>query len=224
MKKSILAVSMAQAVALSSNALASEIHGLGLAVNYGAFSGPTLELSYPVADTVQLRGAISSGMGLSETSSDTDLEYDVNSDGGIQRLAVDYHPFMNGFFLSAGYAINNFELNSNASKTGIVTVGDSDYAADVTIDANFTWDNAPTLSLGWGHSPSEGLGFMFEAGAFFTGNTQAGLSGTCSGACTDPVSGQTFESALVDEEKKLQKDVADFDFLPMLQAGITYRF
>ncbi len=224
MKKSIIALSMASAVALSSNAFASEVDGLGLALNYGAFSGPTIELSYPVTETVQLRGALSGGMGLSETSTDTDSEYDVNADGGIHRLALDYHPFMNGFFLSAGYAINNFELSANASQTGIVTVGDSDYAADVTIDANFTWDNAPTLSLGWGHSPSEGLGFMFEAGAFFTGNTQASMTGTCSGVCTDPVSGQTFESALVDEEKKLKKDVADYDFLPMLQAGITYRF
>lgn len=199
-----------------SQAIASE--GLGLGVNYGAFSGPSLELTYPVSDTLQVRGALSNGMGVSETSSDTDINYQVKADGGIHRLALDYHPFSNGFFLSAGYAVNNFELSAAGSGTN-VTVGNTAVTGNVSINGTFSWSNAPTLSLGWGHSPQEGLGFMLEAGAFMTGKPDVNLIGSCSGG---PCTG--FDAALVDEEAKLKKDVADFDFLPMLQAGLTYRF
>ncbi len=34
----------------------------------------------------------------------------------------------------------------------------------------------------------------------------------------------TLNAALKDEETKLKNDVGDFDFLPILQAGVTYRF
>ncbi|BCN92224.1 hypothetical protein THMIRHAM_00090 [Thiomicrorhabdus immobilis] len=195
---------------------------VGVAVNYGAFSGATLELSYPITQSLQVRGALSGGMGVSEKSSDTEILYKVKADGGIHRLALDYHPFANGFFLSAGYAINNFELKANGSESGSVTVGNDTFSGDVTVNANFAWDNAPTLSLGWGHSPTKGFGFMFEAGAFFTGSPNLGISGTCTESVPGSCSG--FNDALKDEEAKLKDDVADYDFLPMLQAGVTYRF
>ncbi|WP_040727187.1 hypothetical protein [Thiomicrorhabdus sp. Kp2] len=218
MKKLILASALFAGSFASHSLYASSMENVGLGINYGAFSGPSLELSYPISDTVQVRGALSGGMGLSETAKDTDIEYDVEADGGIHRIALDYHPFANGFFLSAGYAINNFELDASGSKSGSVTVGNDTFTGDVNINANIAWDNAPTLSLGWGHSPQQGLGFMIEAGAFFTGSPNTDINGTCTGTCTG------FDEALKDEEVKLQKDVADYDFLPMLQAGITYRF
>ncbi|MEA1988813.1 MAG: hypothetical protein U9N57_06360 [Pseudomonadota bacterium] len=217
MKKLVLSTLLgASTIIASSPVVATD--NLGLAVNYGAFSGATVELSYPITETLQIRGALSNGMGVSENSSDTDIDYAVDADGGIHRLSLDFHPFTNGFFLSAGYAINNFELDANGSESGSVTVGNDTFTGDVTVNAKFAWDNAPTLSLGWGHSPAKGLGFMIEAGAFFTGSPKIDIYGSCSGTCTG------FGDALKDEETKLKDDVADYDFLPMLQAGITYRF
>lgn len=205
------------------SAQASSVDGLGIGLGYGAFSGSNLELSYPITDTLQVRGALASGMKVSETSSDTDIEYDVESSGGINRIALDYHPFSNGFFLSAGYSMNSFELDINGSGTGTVEIGNVTYdAADITIDGNIAWQNAPSLSLGWGHSPAKGLGFMLELGAYFTGAANAKLDGTCTPTIGIECIG--FDDALKDEEKKLQDDVADFEFLPVLQAGITYRF
>ncbi|MDX1352313.1 MAG: hypothetical protein R3254_04820 [Thiomicrorhabdus sp.] len=217
MKKLLLGTALFAGSFASHSLYASSMENVGLGINYGAFSGPTLELSYPISDSVQVRGALSTGMSLSEKGKETDIEYDVDSSGGIHRLALDYHPFNNGFFLSAGYAVNNFELDANGSGTN-VTVGDTPFTADVAINSTIKWDNAPTLSLGWGHSPQKGLGFMIEAGAFFTGSPNSNMTGTCTGTCTG------FDEALNKEEEKLQKDVADYDFLPMLQAGMTYRF
>ncbi|MGM0541833.1 MAG: hypothetical protein ACQEQR_05290, partial [Pseudomonadota bacterium] len=83
------------------NAHAADTGDLGMAVNYGLISGPALELTYPINDLFQVRGALSAGMGLSENTDDTDIVYDVEADGGIHRLSMDYHPFAGTFFMSA---------------------------------------------------------------------------------------------------------------------------
>ncbi len=217
-KKMVRFISLATILTASSIQTAQASDNLSLGINYGAVSGPTFELSYPLNDSVQIRGALSGGMKVSQDSSDTDIDYKVKSNGGVHRLALDYHPFNSSFFLSAGYAINNFELTAKGNETGTVTVGNDTFNATVDLKGTVSWKNAPTLSLGWGHSPDKGLGFLIEAGAFMTGKPDLDIKGTCTGACVG------FDDALSDEEKKLEDDIADFNFLPMLQAGVTYRF
>jgi hypothetical protein len=198
---------------------------IGVGVDYGLISGPTLELTYPINDLLQVRGALSSGMGLTETTSDTNVDYDVKADGGVHRLALDYHPFAGSFFLSAGYAFNDFKLNADGTGTGTVTVGNEEYTgANITLNGQLDWDSAPTLSLGWGYSPAEGWGAMFEVGAIFTGAPDVNLDGSGTYDGGDITSDPNFQQALKDEEAKLQNDVGDYDFLPVLQAGVTYRF
>ena len=220
MKKIILSAILGSAVAMPSISSANSGEGVGVAVNYGLISGPALELTYPINDMLQVRGALSSGMGLSESTNDTDIEYDVKADGGIHRLSLDYHPLAGSFFLSAGYAFNDFKLKADGTKTGaLVEVGNDTFAGTVDINGNLDWDSAPMLSLGWGHSPAKGWGAIFEVGAIFTGAPDVALSGTLDG-----LSNATLDAALVDEETKIKNDVGDYDFLPILQAGITYRF
>lgn len=223
-RKLLGAILGASTLLASANVQAEAPISIGL--NYGAFSGANLDLSYPINDNLQVRGSLSGGMDLSESTSDTDIEYEVETNGGIHRLALDYHPFANGFFLSAGYAINNFSLDGTGSALSgqTVTIGDTSYNvdADVQLDASLEWDSAPTLSLGWGHSPAKGFGFLFEVGAYFTGAPDVSLAGT------GTVDGLDVSTEIADdiaaEEKKLKEDVGDYDFLPMLQAGVTYRF
>ena len=234
MKRTIISLTVSSALLVSTNAAASAGDGVGVGVNYGLFSGPTLELTYPINDTFQVRGALSSGMALNETTSDTDIDYDVESNGGIQRLAVDYHPFDGVFFLSGGYAVNNFSFDTvgTSSDTTTVEIGDQEYNvdSDLTINGNLDWDSGPTLSLGWGHSPVEGWGAILEVGVIFTGSAKVSLSGK--GIVTDTQTNETYDvsdsqevrDSLDAEEKKIENDVADFTVLPILQAGITYRF
>lgn len=219
MKKQILAAAIASSALLAGNVQASSVEGLGVAVNYGLISGPALELTYPINEYVQVRGALSAGMSLKETANDTDIAYDVKADGGIHRLNVDYHPFGGTFFLSAGYAFNDFKLKANGSETGTVEVGNDTFTGTVNVNGQLDWDSAPVLSLGWGHSPAQGWGAMVEIGAIFTGAPDVSLAGTFNGS-----QDATLDAALADEEQKLKDDVGDFDFLPVLQAGVTYRF
>ncbi|WP_029408653.1 hypothetical protein [Thiomicrorhabdus sp. Milos-T2] len=59
---------------------------------------------------------------------------------------------------------------------------------------------------------------MVEASAFFTGSPKIDIDSSFSGTCIGVA------DALKDEETKLKDDVADYDFLPKLQAGVIYRF
>ncbi|WP_373018514.1 hypothetical protein [Thiomicrorhabdus sp.] len=235
MKKAIrVSLLAATTLALSVDAQASGVDGVGVGVNYGLFAGPTFELNYAINNQLQIRGALSSGMTLSETTKDTDIEYDVESDGGINRLALDYHPFGGSFFLSAGYAVNNFKLSAlgTTSAGQSVTIGDTTYDVDanVALNGQLDWDNGATLSLGWGHSPAKGWGAMVEIGAIFTGTPTVSLSGTGTvdandgNGPQDVSSSQLVQDALNKEADKIQKDVGDYTFLPILQAGVTYRF
>ncbi|VAW48947.1 hypothetical protein MNBD_GAMMA03-2114 [hydrothermal vent metagenome] len=50
---------------------------------------------------LQIRGAVSSGISTNTKVNNTDVNYKIQSDGGINRLALDYHPFESGLFFSA---------------------------------------------------------------------------------------------------------------------------
>jgi len=53
MRKSLLAATIAASMtSFSANAAATD--GVGIGVNYGLFSGATLELSYPITDSLQV--------------------------------------------------------------------------------------------------------------------------------------------------------------------------
>jgi len=206
----------------SFSAAAEESSGVGVALAYGAFSGPTLELSYAISDTLQVRGAISSGMSLTETFNTTGAEYEADASGGIQRLLIDYHPFDNGFFVSGGYSFNSFEISAVGEESGLVDVGDQTVEGNISLDALADWDNAPSLTIGWGHSPSRGFGFLIEAGAYFTGAANITVTGTCSSSVDGGCDG--FDEALDEEAQELEDEISDFNVLPMIQAGISYRF
>lgn len=234
MKKLGLSAVVLTAMTLPLSTSANSLENVGLGLNYGLFSGPTLELTYPISDGLSVRGALSSGMGLSETDNGagSEVDYTVEADGGINRLVLDYRPMGGSFFLSAGYAINNFEITADSSQatSGQVTIGDETYDSSTNLSLNgvVDWDSAPIVTLGWGHSPEAGWGALFEIGAIFTGTANVALNGsgtvTAGGNVYDVSTDPTVRAALDAEEKRLKDDLADYNFLPVLQAGITYRF
>ncbi|WP_321325455.1 hypothetical protein [Thiomicrorhabdus sp.] len=225
MKKIIVSSVLGGMVAMSPFASkASELNSVGVGINYGLFAGPTLELTYPINNSWQVRGALSSGMDMSETAT-TDIEYKVKTKNGINRLALDYHPFENSFFLSAGYAVNNFNVAADAQKNGSdITIGDTTYSGNVTLNGTLDWNNAPSLSLGWGNSPEKGWGGLIELGAIFTGTTNVNIIGTGTLNGNDVSTDPSIQAEIAKEEKKVQDKLSEYDFLPILQAGVTYRF
>lgn len=235
--KKVLAVSTLTIAALASNNLyaqTSPMDKVGVAVGVDLISGPTLELSYPITEYVSVRGSLSTGWSFEETQEEDGIDYKLQTDGAINRLAIDVRPFQGSFFLSAGYGLSNFELNGGGfvQQGNEFDLGNETYTADtdVNIAANLDWDSAPTLSFGWGHSPSQGFGFLFEMGAAFTGATNVSLTGTGSvtrqglGGGSFSLDSQEGQDTLAEEEAKLQDDVSDVDLLPIVRLAVTYRF
>ncbi|MBF6058917.1 MULTISPECIES: hypothetical protein [Thiomicrorhabdus] len=211
-------------------AQAAEDANIAVGVNYGLLSGPTFEMTYAVSPKFQMRGSFSSGMGLSGHQKEDNIDYKVEQDGGINRIAFDYHPFAGNFFISAGYAQNNVKFDMNAYSDGeTITLGNETYTSkNANLFGQADWDNGATVTLGWGHSPTSGWGGIVELGAIFTGATNVNLSGTGEivkngttyDLATDPVALQ----ALSEEEQKIQDDVSSVDVFPIVQVGINYRF
>lgn len=204
---------------------ANPTNGVGVGVHYGLIEGAALELNYPINEYFQVRGNFSMGAGLSETESEDGIDYKAEADGGVHRLAINYHPFAGNFFFSAGYAVNNFQFDASGYGDGLVTVGNDPYTAqDLNLTGTIAWDDAPVLSLGWGHSPESGFGAFFEAGVMFTGTPKASLTASGKVNGIDVGSNPDFQKSLNDEEVELQEDVADANVLPVIQLGLTYRF
>lgn len=221
MKKTIIA--LATTVLMSTAALADgHEKSVGVSANVGLLSGAGVEVTYPINDIFHVRGSLSAGLGIDETSGDPgEVQYNGQADGGINRLAIDYRPWAGTFFISAGYAMNNFALDVTGTGSGTTTVGDDQISGNININGQLNWDNGATLSMGWGHSPEQGWGAMLEIGAIFTGAANVSLTGTTDAA--DPAQSE-LDAALAKEEDNLRSDMADLDFLPIIQAGITYRF
>lgn len=234
MKKILTATTLAVATLSASTGYAqvNPMDKVGVAVGVDLISGPTVELSYPITDYVSVRGSLSTGWSFDETQEEDGIDYKLQTDGAINRLAVDVRPFQGSFFLSAGYGLSNFKLSGNGmvQSGNQFDLGNDTYTADtdVNIAADLDWDSSPTLSLGWGHSPSKGFGFLFEMGAAFTGATNASLAGTGDvtreGGGSFSLDSAEGQQALAEEEAKLQDDVSDVDLLPIVRMAVTYRF
>ena len=209
----------------SSQIYADSVDGFGAGLNFELLGGIGIDLTYAYSDTLQVRAVLSQGLDESETEEGdgNELDYAVEVDGGINRIALDYHPFGNGFYVSGGYAFSDFAVSGNASGQN-KQVGDQTFAEQVSVNSGLTWDDGFTVTAGWGHSPDRGFGFNVEFGAIFTGDPGVSTSGEIIGA--DAATEQAFNDALDEESENFKDDVAsiDSDILPIFQIGLNYRF
>jgi hypothetical protein len=227
--KALLATAIST-ISIGAHAASMEsMDNVGVGLGFELISGATLELNYPINDTFQVRGSISRGLNASETQVEDGITYKAKADGGINRIAVNYHPFQGNFFLSGGYAINNFNLDVSGNGTGSVTVGSDTFNnASLNLSGGIDWSSAPTVSMGWGNSPAQGWGVMAEFGVIFTGSPDPSLAATGTydngGGTVDVSNDPAFQNALTAEEDKLKNDLSGADFLPILQLQVNYRF
>ncbi|MBO1927358.1 hypothetical protein J3998_07175 [Thiomicrorhabdus sp. 6S2-11] len=207
MKKVIVAISFAAIAASANNSYAqtSPVDKVGVAVGVDLISGPTLELSYPISDYVSVRGSLSTGWSMDEEISDTDITYNVETDGAINRLALDIRPFQGAFFLSAGYGLSNFKVKPSAEYANgdSFTVDGNEYTVTSNtagLNGNLDWDSAPTVSL-------NGFGTVEDS----TGLVTYDLA-------------QDDNNIISDEEANLQAEADEYDLLPIIRMAATYRF
>ena len=163
------------------------------------------------------------GFNYNTTVNGTDFKADASLKLFSAGAIADYYPFAGKFRLSAGvyYNANKFSVTGTPTAAGTFDFNGTTYTAasvgSVTGTVNFN-KVAPYIGLGWGDSVSEGspFGFSFEMGALYQGTPKA----TLSSSITNPLLAADLEA----ERVKLQNDLNNFKFYPVISMGVNYKF
>jgi hypothetical protein len=135
---------------------------------------------------------------------------------------LDWHPWAQGFRISAGLYLNKNKLDLTAELNDTVDINDREYALsdlEGTVDFNSL---APYVGLGYGNAVgSDGnWHFSFDIGAMFQGSPQVGLRATAS----DPALQSQLDADVAEEQKELEDDLGVFTVYPVVSLGVSYRF
>lgn len=152
-----------------------------------------------------------------------DVAYAGDLDLSTFSLIADWHPFANGFMISAGAYIGDKGVDATATPTSNVDIGGGTYTPAQVGSLNMKGDLenvAPFIGLGWETTQQSGLGFRFVAGAMMTGSADVALTSSGGTLSSDP----GFQTQLRQEEQNLRDDIDDFELYPVLEAALTWKF
>lgn len=171
------------------------------------------------------------GLSYDDSIEESDIDYDATLDMQTFSLIGDYHPFANGFRLSAGIMQNGNEFSLVGTPTGneTVTIGDNntEYTADEvgSLESLIGFKStAPYLGIGWGKAPGSGKGWGFDAdlGVLFQGSPEVSLTATCGNLSQSDC--DTLQAEVAEEEASLRSDSDEFEYFPVISIGASYTF
>jgi hypothetical protein len=173
-------------------------------------------------------------------------DYDTTEDGVDYQselelrsygLLLDLHPFKGRFRISAGGLGNGNGATLVATCPGACEVGDVTIRGnDARLDGAVDFKKfAPYVGLGFGNAMvGSGLYGIFDIGVMFQGEPDVALAASGSAVVTDsnglsrPVADLStdpeVQTAVAQEQASLQDDLKDFQFYPVVNIGIGYRF
>lgn len=190
----------------------------------GGTTGGTAEVQVELNDWLGLRGNFNY-LKVGVDDNYDDIDYTADLDFNNVGAFVDLRPFRNSFVITGGAYIGDKQLSGTGMPTGSVEIGDETYTGDeigtLTLDA-MADDVAPFAGLGFDTTfQGDGRwGFKIIGGAMLSGTPDVVLDASGGTLSDDP----DFRAALEQEEANLQEDVDDFEFYPVLQVGLTFRF
>lgn len=199
----------------------AETGSLGVGIKAGSL-GFGVELNYPISSKLSVSAGINSYSG-SQTDTADGIDYDIDVSLQTLSLLAHIHPFSGSFRITGGAMINNNELSLKADSAATYDIGGMTYDAawvgelGATVDFN---KFAPYVGIGWGYSPSTGVGFSLDAGVLLQGAPKVDLyskGGTLSGT-------PGLQADLAAEEASAEDDLKKFDTLPVVSAGLNIRF
>ncbi|GAW42255.1 hypothetical protein SH203_02671 [Brevundimonas sp. SH203] len=153
------------------------------------------------------------------------IDYDAKIDFKSPGAFVDLHPFENGFLVSGGAYFGARRIDLDATPTSNVNVGGAVFTpAQVgtltgRIDLAKT---APFVGVGYDNTFALNgrLGFRVLAGAAFGDKPKVDLDARGGTLSNDPV----LRARLDDEEREIQDEADKYKVLPVVQAGLNFRF
>lgn len=179
------------------------------------------EAAVRISENVGIRGNLTF-FGYSHDAESDGVDYDGKLKLASGGLMLDFHPFQNGFRLSAGARISDNKVRLRAKPTESVEIGDETYTPEEvgTLSGNVKANSfAPTLTVGWAGGAARGLNFGIEAGGMFHGSPKVKSLKATGLLASDP----DFQEELRRETDELEDDV-DYKIFPIVQISLGYRF
>ncbi len=149
------------------------------------------------------------------------IDYEGDFDTRSARATMDWYPFDNRFFVSAGLDYSKYDIDLDAETSQSYNIGRQPVNPGDNVTTRLEIDDkgvAPYFGIGWGNRISEDSGFSFlaELGVLIpTGDPDVDLT------VTDP--GNLISAADIAAEKKQIEDELD-GALAVASIGVMYHF
>jgi hypothetical protein len=161
----------------------------------------------------------------------TGVHYDAKLELRNALLLLDWHPFGSGFRLSAGGGWNDNRLKVSAPISELVRRYRPDIAPQIPASAGTIHGEAagssfaPYFGLGAGHPFAGGRwGVSFDLGVIYQGKPKVDLTTDLNVGVPIPASARAIlDAAAADEERRLEKELADYRYYPVVALGVSFR-
>lgn len=193
--------------------------GIGVTGKIGTL-GYGAELNFGLSDSIGARVGLNA-FNYKYNDNSGAANYDFKMQLQTVSALADWYPFSGGFRTSAGLLYNNNKLTLNAVPgTGGYTIGANTYTSGISsVEATIEFNKvAPYLGIGWGNpvAKDKGWGLVTDVGVMFQGKPKTNLAVTCT---TCPTA-----SDVAAENAKLESDLSNFKFWPVVSIGISYQW
>jgi hypothetical protein len=193
-------------------AAAGSAQAFGIGVRAGT-TGLGADVAWDIAPTLSARLGYSGG----KIGYDADTDQ-FNYDGDLKlsnvNALLDFAPLGPFFRISGGFVFNDNKFEARGTSTS--TPG----AINGTVKSGKS--AAPYLGIGFGRVSGTGVNFYADLGVMFQGSPSASLTADCTGLsgaqCT------TLQSQAAAEQARLEDELKNFKYYPVLNIGLTIGF
>jgi hypothetical protein len=208
-----------------------------------SFSISTLGFGVQAARPLPHRSDVRGGFNFyNYNTSITEDGADYTTDVRLQSVNLQFDKYLLGGFFASGGALvwNGNKGDAKVSVPGgqSFSLGNINYISDAASpvhgDSALSFQKfAPLLSLGFGNLTSKGhIAYTIEAGVAFHGTPHATLS-LAGSACTSTILGlicqniatnPAIQNDVAAQQQKINDDISNFKYYPILQFSIGYKF
>jgi hypothetical protein len=189
---------------------AGSAHAAGIGVRAGT-TGVGADFAFGVAPTLSARLGYSAG----EVSHDvsTNVTYHGKLKLSNFNTFLDWSP-LGPFRITGGFVFNDNKFD---------VVSDAVNGATISGTVKPEKSAAPYLGIGYGNVSGAGVNFYADLGIMFQGSPQASLTANC-GPATTPAQCSALQGQVAAEQQRLQDELKNAKYYPVLNIGLTIGF